>query len=280
MPTDTPFSPLTSALPDLARWTSYFRDAEIPVLAETADALEFMRSNEDDVDANMLGEMIGADPLMTLKVLAYVANNRSSRRVTDAETVTAALVLTGISPFFAAFGPQPTVEERLADNPQALEGLYRVIKRSERAANFALGFAVLRMDHDAPVIRSAALLHDFTELLLWCHAPALALEIYQRQQLDTHLRSAVAQHEVLNIKLSDLEQSLMQAWRLPELLVHITDDKPSTDPQVLTVKLAIQLARHTAQGWENPAVPDDVREISHLLNMAEEPTLATLMEMD
>jgi HD-like signal output (HDOD) protein len=275
-----PSSPLTSALPDLARWTAYFRDAEMPVLAETAEALEFMRSNEDDVDANMLGEMIAADPLMTLKVLAYVANNRPSRRVTDAETVTAALVLMGITPFFAAFGPQPTVEDRLAGNPAALEGLYRVIKRSERAANFALGFAVLRMDHDAPVIYSAALLHDFAELLLWCHAPDLALEILQRQQLDSSLRSAAVQQEVLNIKLSDLEQSLMHAWRLPDLLVRITDDRPSTDPQVLTVKLAIQLARHTAQGWDNPAVPDDVREIAQLLNMAEEPTLATLMEMD
>lgn len=280
MPPDTPFSPLTSALPDLARWTAYFRDAEIPVLAETADALEFMRGNEDEVDANMLGEMIAADPLMTLKVLAYVANNRSSRRITDAETVTAALVMMGITPFFTAFGPQPTVEDRLAGNPEALEGLYKVIKRSERAANFALGFAVLRMDHDAPVIYSAALLHDFTHLLLWCHAPALALEIVQRQQANAALRSVTVQHDVLNIKLADLEQSLMQAWRLPELLVHITDDKPSTDPQVLTVKLAIQLARHTTHGWDNPAIPDDVREISQLINMAEEPTLATLMEMD
>ena len=280
MPSDTPFTSLDRALPDLARWTAYFRDAEIPVLAETAEALELLRSNEDEVDANMLGEMIAADPLMTLKVLAYVANQRSSRRLTDPETVTAALVLLGITPFFNAFGPQPTVEDRLADNPQALDGVYQVIKRAERAANFALGFAVLRMDHDAPVIYSAALLHDFAEMLLWCQAPALALAIKQRQEADTTLRSANAQQEVLNIKLADLEHSLMEAWRLPELLVRITDDKPSTNSQVLTVKLAIQLARHTTHGWDNPAVPDDVKEISRLLNMNEESTLATLREME
>ena len=85
---------------------------------------------------------------------------------------------------------------------------------------------------------------------------------------------------MLNIKLADLEHSLMEAWRLPELLVRITDDKPSTNSQVLTVKLAIQLARHTAHGWDNPAVPDDVKEISRLLNMNEESTLATLREME
>ncbi len=280
MPADTPFTPLTRALPDLARWTAYLLAAEMPVLGETADALELLRGNEDAADANMLGEMISADPLMTLKVLAYVATNRSSRRVTDAETVTAALVLLGITPFFAAFGLQPTVEERLADNPQALEGLFKVIKRAERAANFALGFAVLRMDHDAPVIYSAALLHDFAEMLLWCHAPALALEIQRRQEADATLRSVAAQRDVLNITLTDLENALMQAWRLPELLVRITDNKPTTNSQVLTVKLAIRLARHTANGWDNPAVPDDVKEISQLLNMAEEPTLATLLEMD
>ena len=277
---DTPFIPLTRALPDLARWTAYFLATEMPILGETADEMELLRGNEDAADANMLGEMISADPLMTLKVLAHVATNRSSRRLTDAETVTAALVLLGITPFFTAFGPQPTVEQRLADNPQALEGLFKVIKRAERAANFALGFAVLRMDHDAPVIYSAALLHDFTEMLLWCHAPALALEIQRRQEADATLRSAAAQRDVLNITLAELEHALMQAWRLPELLVRITDDQPSTDSQVLTVKLAMQLARHTTHGWDNPAVPDDVREISHLLNMAEEPTLATLMEMD
>lgn len=280
MSTDAPFTPLTRALPDLAWWTAYFRDAEIPILAETADALELLRANEDAVDANMLGELIATDPLMTLKVLAYVANNRPKSRVTDAETVTAALVLTGITPFFNAFGPQPTVEERLADHPEALDGLYKVIRRAERAANFALGFAVHRMDHDAPVIYSAALLHDFAEMLLWCHGPDLALEIQRRQQADATLRSAIAQRDVLNIKLPDLETSLMQAWHLPELLVRITDDRPSTNPQVLIVKLAIQLARHTAHGWDNPAVPDDVREIADLLNMAEGPTLATLMEID
>lgn len=280
MSSDTPLTPLTHAFPDLSRWTSYFLAADMPILGGTAEALELLRSNEDAVDANMLGEMISTDPLMTLKVLAYVAVNRSSRRITDAETVTAALVLLGITPFFRAFGPQPTVEERLADNPQALQSLYKVIKRAERAANFALGFALLRMDHDAPVIYSAALLRDFAEMLLWCHAPKLALEIEQHLQADATLRSVVAQRKVLHIKLADLQHALMEAWRLPELLVRITDDKPSNDSQVLTVKLAIQLARHTTHGWDNPAVPDDVKEISRLLNMSEEPTLATLMEMD
>ena len=72
----------------------------------------------------------------------------------------------------------------------------------------------------------------------------------------------------------------MAAWRLPELLAHITDDKRVNDPQVLSVKLAVRLARHTADGWENEAVPDDLKEISALLNMRPEHTLNLLHEFD
>lgn len=264
---------LTQPLRDLAAWTAYFRDAEIPVLAETAEALEALRLNEDRVDANSIGEMISGDPLMTLKVMAHVAAHRSSRVVTDTETVTAALVLMGISPFFRAFGPQPTVEERLVDVPEALAGLTDTMRRAHRGANFALGFAVHRMDHDAAVIHAAALLHDFAELLLWCHAPALALRIREAQRADSTLRSSAAQLTVLNVELPDLQQSLMKTWRLPELLIRINDERHADDASVRTVMLAVRLARHTARGWDNAAIPDDVSDIATLLNLSTDATL-------
>jgi len=264
---------LTQPLRDIAAWTEYFRAADIPVLAQTAEALEGLRLNEDKVDANSIGEMISGDPLMTLKVMAHVAAHRSSRVVTDTETVTAALVLMGISPFFRAFGPQPTVEDRLADLPEALAGLSDTMRRAHRGANFALGFAVHRMDHDAAVIHAAALLHDFAELLLWCHAPALALRIRDAQRADSTLRSSSAQLAVLNVELPDLQQSLMKTWRLPELLIHINDDRLADDASVRTVMLAVRLARHTARGWDNAAIPDDVSDISTLLNLSTDATL-------
>ncbi|WP_077033471.1 HDOD domain-containing protein [Pelomonas sp. KK5] len=259
--------PLTQPLPDLASWTARLRGAEIPVLAETAEALELLRGNEDEVDANRLGELIGADPLMTLKVLAYAAAHRSERLLTDAETVTAALVLMGISPFFRAFGPQPVVEDQLG--PQALDGLQRVLRRSERAARYALSFAVHRLDPDAAVIHSAALLHDFAELLLWVHAPDLALRLEAHMQADRSLSSEQAQRDVLNIELNELEQALMQAWRLPALLRQVTDDHlRAIDPKVLAVRLAVRLAQHTDEGWGHPAVAEDLRDIGELLSLA------------
>ncbi len=270
---------LTQPLRDLAAWTAHFRAAEIPILAQTAAALEALRANEDAVDANGIGETIASDPLMTLKVLAYASTHRSARVVTDVETVTSALVMMGISPFFNAFGPQPTVEDRLAGEPEALQGLTDTLRRAHRGANFALGFAVHRMDHDAAVIHAAALLHDFAEMLLWCHAPALALRIRDAQQADPTLRSSVAQLAVLNIELADLQQALMKAWRLPELLIRISDDRHADSANVRSVALALRLARHTARGWDNAAIPDDVNDIATLLNLSQAAALQFVREI-
>ncbi len=281
MPHDTYAMPTPVAGPrDLAGWVARFRDAEIPVLADTAASLDEYRPNEDRVDASMLAGLVANDPLMTLKLLRYAAANRPRRMVTEAETVTEALVMMGISPFFRAFGPQPTVEEQLRDHPSALEGLHEVLRRGWRAANFALGLAVRRMDHDAAVIHEAALLHDFAEMLLWCYAPALALEIRERQQADATLRSTAVQRVVVGIALADLKHALMRAWRLPELLIRITDDRHTEHPSVRNVLLAIQLARHTTHGWGNAALPDDVRAIAALLNLSNDATLQLLHELD
>jgi HD-like signal output (HDOD) protein len=275
-----PFEPLVAPLRDLDAWTAYFRGAEIPVLANTAEALEAMRANEDEVDANLIGEMVADDPLMTLKILAHASTHRSERRVTDVETVTAAVVLLGITPFFTAFGPQPLVEDRLAGIPGAQEGLNEVLRRAYRASRFAFAFAVHRMDLDAAVIHEAALLHDFAEMLLWCHAPRLAMEVREDLQANAHLRSSTAQKNTLNVVLSELQQSLMKSWSLPDLLIRISDDSHADHSSVRNVLLAIRLARHSAESWDNAAIPDDIRDIAELLNMSEGRALALVRDLD
>jgi HD-like signal output (HDOD) protein len=271
---------LTEPLRDLPAWTASLRHAEVPVLASTAAVIEDMRQNEDAVDANLIGETLAGDPLMTLRVLAHAAANRPARMLTEPETIIAAIVMMGIGPFFRAFGSLPTVEERLADQPEALEGLREVLKRAHRAANFALGFAVHRQDHDAAAIHHAALLHDFAEMLLWVHAPGLALKIRYAQAADPSLRSDAVQQQLLNVALTDLQQSLMRAWRLPELLVRITDDRHAEHPSAKSVVLAIRVARHTAHGWDNAALPDDVREVGQLLNLSLPAAEQVLRQLD
>ena len=230
---------LTEPLRDLNAWATRFQRAPIPVL-DTADALEAFRANEDDTDANSIGEMISGDPLMTLKVLAYESGHRGRSVVTSAETVTSALVMMGIPPFFRAFGPQPIVEDWLDSPAEALAGLQGVLQRAHRGADFALAFAIHRVDPDAAVIHAATLLHEFAELLLWCHAPSLALRIQQAQAADPDLRSSVAQRAVLNIDLADLQRNLTAAWCLPGL---VADVAAEAQPAVIPAR-ASSLSEH------------------------------------
>jgi HD-like signal output (HDOD) protein len=269
---------LHAALPQLAAWATHFRAAPIPVLAGTAAAIAELAAHEDVVDAHTIAEAIGADPLMTLKLLSHVGT--VSRRETDVETVTAALVLMGVGPFFRAFASLVTIEDVLGDAPEALAGARAVLNRAHRAARFALGFAAQRLDPDAAVLHEAALLHDFAELLLWCHAPDLALEIARRQNADASLRSADAQRAVLGIELADLQQALMKAWRLPALLIRLDDDHHAEASQVRNVLLAVRVSRHSAHGWGNAALPDDVAAVGTLLQLSSSSALKLLREID
>jgi hypothetical protein len=274
-------------LPDLAAWTQHLRTLPVPVLGESAEALATLARIEDEtgtVDAHRIGEVVTDDPLATLHILALAAHHRHARQVTAAETVTAAVLMLGIGPFFRACAQLVSVESLLADQPQALAGLQRVLARSHRAGRFAIAFAVHRMEGDAELLRQAALLHDFTELLLWCHAPALAQQIAERQAADPTLRSEAVQREVLNVSLGELEQSLMRVWHLPERLIRLTDDHAEghalVQTQVRLVKLAVQLSRHTATSWNNAALPDDIDEIASLLNLSVTATQRLLLHID
>ena len=259
---------LVRPLYELTAWINHFRRAEIPVLRETIDALDALRPNEDRTDANSIGEMIAGDPLMTLKVLVHVGEHRGRMVVTGAETVISALVMMGIPPFFRAFAAPVALEDRLAWSPEALEGIRRVLRRAHRGARFALALAIHRADPHAASIHTAALLHEFAELLLWCHAPRLALAIRALQDADPTLRSRVAQQRVLGIELGELQQALVVAWRLPALLFERGRDGQPGSTGARTVELGARLARHVASGWDNPAVPDDVAAIAGLLNLS------------
>ena len=267
-------------LPDLSSWLRRFREAEIPVLRETIEAIGALGENEEATDANSIGEMIGGDPLMTLKVLVHASMHRGRRVETSAETIIAALVMMGIPPFFRAFADQTAVEDRLGADEPALAGIGRVLRRAHRGARFALAFAIHRTDPNAATIHAATLLHEFAELLLWCHAPKLALAIEAIQRDDVTVRSSAAQLQVLHIDLASLQEALISAWQLPRLLSETGPESKAGHAGARTVSLSARLARHSAQGWDNAAVPDDISEISQLLNLSAAATLQLAKDTD
>ncbi len=113
----------------------------------------------------------------------------------------------------------------------------------------------------------ATLLHELAEILIWCFSPTLALRIKAMERMDRNLRSTVAQHAVLGVTLADIQQALCRAWHLPELMITLTDDKQADHPRVRNVLLAINLARHSAEGWDDAALPDDYKDIANLLHL-------------
>lgn len=264
-------------LPTLAAWVEAFANADIPILSESAAEIALLREIEDargDMDAHTLAESLENDPLTTLKVMVHVSRYCTRLSIEPPETLVGAIVMLGMGPFFAAFTDPLDVETCLAGRPEALEGLQQVVRRSRRAAHFATGFALKRQDQDVVVIQEAALLHAFAEMILWCHAPVLMLEITRRLKGDHTLRSAAVQQEVLGVRIDDLAQELMRCWQLPDLLIHCSDQRLVNDPKVRTVTLGVRIARHTQHGWDDPhclaALPDDASDVGLLLNIAPE----------
>lgn len=263
---------LKSPLPDLDSWVVYFREADIPVLRHTVSELDKLRDRADSVNARTLSSIILADPLMTLRVMAYIEQHRKRRQTTDITTIERALMMIGMGPFFRDFGSNiPLVEEQLKPHPKALLGLLKMIQRSRQAAHWARDWGLMRKDLDVDEITVAALLHDSAELLIWCFAPTLALHVRELQNADRTLRSSAAQTEVYGIPLNDLQVDLARAWHLPGLLVSMMDHGDNEEsPRERNVRLAIDLARHSANGWNDAALPDDYKAICELLHINQE----------
>ncbi|MBP7484490.1 MAG: hypothetical protein RLZZ369_1203 [Pseudomonadota bacterium] len=278
---------IDTPLPSLRAWTQAFTDAEIPVLPGSVAELNQLKAIEEangSMDAHTLAESFCNDPLMTLKVLVHVARTCTRQQTEPPETLVGSIVMQGIGPFFRAYDQTPNILDWLRSTPEALSGLLKVITRARRASNFAMSFALHRQDEDVMVVQEAALLHDFAEMLLWCHAPKLAIEMARRLKADFRVRSADIQNEVLGIELGDLGQALMHQWRLPELLIQATDDHNAHHPKVRSVMLAVRIARHTQYGWDDPhaqaSLPDDIAEVAQLLTMSHDATRRLIEGLD
>ena len=244
-----------------------FGAADIPVLRCTVDALARLREREDEVVARDISEAILCDPMLTLIVLRTLQSCRPGRQIADITTIEHAIMMLGVSPFFRQFQDLPVVEELLADNPAALRGFLEVAARARHAAMHAKNWAALRCDIASDEVVIAALLHDMAEMMLWFLAPRQAAEIAARMKAHPALRSAAVQLDVLGFRIADLQSALSAEWRLPDLLQSLMDEQHADRPRARNALLAVALARHSAHGWSDAALFDDVEGISDLLGL-------------
>lgn len=253
---------------DLSGWTRFLGGEPLPILRSTHRALQLGFLAQDHLVAPDLSVIVLRDPLLTIRLLRFLQEHRSKRRQTDITTVEHAIMMLGVAPFFQQFSDLPILEEVLSDNSIALEGAHLVAKRGYVASRLSQHWAALRMDTQSEEVQVAALIRDAAELLLWIKAPAHALLIKQSMLANPALRSAKAQQHVLGFPLLHVEQSLSREWGLPELFNDLLEEHRPPTPRMLNVQLALRLTRHSAISWDNPALPDDWKDLASFLGYA------------
>jgi len=248
----------------------YLTQADLPVLRITVRELEQARADSERVTVHDLARIIFRDPLMAVKVLSYIQPLHGKALQTEIRTVGGAVMMLGIEPFFRHFQQQPMLEDQLAPHQDVFLSILKRIRRAQRAAHFAHTWATWRHDLNIEEVTLAALLHDLAEMLLWSFAPGLGSAVDQLQHSHPGLRSVDAQMRVFGISAHELQQALCAHWNLPQLLRQLMDDEHAEQPRVRTVTLAVNLARHTTNGWQDPAIPDDLQAIGELLHLGPE----------
>ena len=128
---------LTHPLQDMETWVLFFSGADLPVLRHTARQIEEAREKIDRINGRDIARIVLQDPLMTVKVLAYIQPFAGKSLRTDITTIASAAMMIGIEPFFEKFKDLPTVELMLKTEPQALLGTLQLIRRVQRAAHYA-----------------------------------------------------------------------------------------------------------------------------------------------
>lgn len=259
---------------DLAGWVALLSNAELPVLKQTARELERMRADEDNLNARSVARVVTSDPMMTVKLLRYLQEHKRSSQMQELVQVEQAIMMMGFNTFFRELAPTVLVEDVLHGHLGALVHLLHTVRRAQRAAHYAFDWALLLHDLHAEEVRVAALLTYLSEMLMWCFNPSSMLQIRTMQDADKTLRSAAVQEQVLGFKGIDLQQALATEWLLPALLLNLMDPAHAQNFRVRNVMLALNLARHSANGWDDAALPDDYRDIAALLRIEPEKVMA------
>ena len=263
----------------LEHWVAVLTRADLPVLKQTARELAELRADDNKLNTSSVSEVIARDPIMTVKLLRYLQQHKHKKQTAEISQIEQALMMLGIEPFFNKIPYDLLIESMLGPHIAALPPTLRAIHRAHRASEYAKDWAVRLRDLHYEEVRIAALLHDIAEILMWCFAPGAMLEIRNAQQKDKTLRSHDVQQQVLGCTLLELQRELVARWGLPQLLSTLMNDACANQPRVRNVVLAVNLARHSANGWDDAALPDDFTEIGELLRMPAEEVMI-MLEVD
>jgi len=221
----------------------------VPVLRATVTELARLESAQDRISSNDLANAVLRDPLMSLRVLCYLYRHRTRSQTQDITTIAHALLMLGMARFFREFSGLSLVEDCLASAPEALAAARAAASRARLASMFARDWAQQRHDIEPEQVMVAALVHDVVELLLLCSWPDGSPQISLSEQ-------------------SELRATLFTRLGLPGLLSELMLEPDGAHPRILNVALACSLARRCAQGWNDPAIEDELERVQRFLHIS------------
>ncbi len=216
---------------------------ELPILPDTAAELEVLAHIEHrhgNVDARTLAKVIVNDPLMTLRLFRQASGLRRAGQVTEADTITAAVLQTGIHRFFERHAHAPAMTRDRLEQAPWQERFERLLTQSRRSASLVGALALHRQDHEAESLQEAALLQESRRLL------ACALGRNEDSQ------PWVPERERLD-PLESLQQRMLTHLNVPDRLRRLSDpahpDARLFAPQQTLLSLCRQLSWITADDW-------------------------------
>ncbi len=267
-------------IPDLNHWPLFLKEQKLPVLRSTIKGILAEKEKYekgDSADSRVLTRIILNDPVMTVHLLSFMHHLKAKSLRNEIRTIQSALVMMGMQPFFEQFTNLPIIENHLKESPKALLNVFKIIQKAQRAADFAHHWAMRKNDLNLEEVRTAALLHPLAEILIGVFFPDYLLNFLKTLKAHPGMRSRDVQQAVLGFTAFDLQMLLNDYWHLPFLLKELmNEDKEGLSLRVKMVHLAIRLARHSMNGWDDPALPDDYAAISALLGLDLPATLKLL----
>src|SRR5271168_1824375 len=101
---------MDNTLRSLEAWVQYLSENEIPVMRQTVRAMAAGRENIDKINGREISAFVLNDPMMTLRVLAYIRPFHGKRVLQEITTVAHATMMLGVEPFFRHFEKMTEIE--------------------------------------------------------------------------------------------------------------------------------------------------------------------------
>lgn len=259
----------------IQEWVQTFKDLDIPVLKKTGQDLLDLSNRSDNLTPPQIAAVVYRDPLMTLRVLRFVNALPRGRLAAEVTTVEHGIMMLGITPFFEQFKNLTYIEDHLAENSFAFNGLMKVISRAHHAAYQAWDWAIFRNDFKAEEVYIGTLLQSLGEQVFWCFAPEVheALIDSMRREKLPYLET---QQKLLGFQFGQFQMAMASTWKLPEMYIDFMDPKYATFPRVIDIRLADSIARRADRGWFQEALLQDIKEVAVLLRQNEDDTVSRI----